>query len=81
MGALYAVQIMVVVIYVSSEGKKLYIKNLYLLVDMLFLYICDYPQTQLSWKGRVEKMDVEIKLLSELNQQKSLSANLSVQLC
>lgn len=38
MGALYTVQI-VVVIYVSSEGKKLYIKNLYLLVDVLFLYM------------------------------------------
>lgn len=29
-----------VVIYVSSEGKKLYLKNLYLPVDILFLYMC-----------------------------------------
>lgn len=50
MGALYTVQIMVV-IYVSSEGEKFYIKDLYVLVDMLFLYM-SLSSSQLERQGR-----------------------------
>lgn len=62
MGAFYTFRMMVV-IYVSSEGKKLYVKN-YISLLICYFYICVYPQ--LSWKGRVETVDEEIRLLTEV---------------
>lgn len=67
MGALHTLQIMVV-IYVSSEGEKIVYKKIYIFMLICYFYICVYPQ--LSWKGRVEKVDEEIKLLTEVIKEK-----------